>query len=255
MIIWGGIDAAPLNAGSRYNPTTDFWTYTSLGGERPPGALITHGGLDGNGDDRLGGSNGASPMNNGGRYNPSTDSWIATSTGANVPVFRQRHSSVWTGTKMIVSGGLSSTGIYLNSGGRYDPSSNTWVATSTGTNVPLPRNDHTAVWTGTKMIVWGGRSSVDWNTGGRYDPSTDTWEATFTGANVPEARYRHAAVWTGTEMIVWGGGNSSGGFPISTGRYDPSTNSWTPVTGVGGVAAPLRPHRGVDWGRDDRVGR
>src|SRR5213076_577838 len=32
----------------------------------------------------------------------------------------------------------------------------TWTATSTGTNAPAARELHTAVWTGSEMIVWGG---------------------------------------------------------------------------------------------------
>jgi hypothetical protein len=55
----------------------------------------------------------------------------------------------------------------------------TWTATST-TNAPSPRHGHTAVWTGTEMIVWGGvdDSGNPQNTGGRYNPSTDTWTGT-----------------------------------------------------------------------------
>ena len=64
---------------------------------------------------------------------------------------------------------------------------------------------HTAVWTGSEMIVWGGlTTAAALNTGGRYDPATDSWTATST-TNAPEARYYHTAVWTGTGMIVWGG--------------------------------------------------
>ena len=49
----------------------------------------------------------------------------------------------------------------------------TWTAT-TLINVPSARVYHTAVWTGTEMIVWGGTPAI-YNTGGRYDdPSTDT---------------------------------------------------------------------------------
>src|SRR5262249_36712954 len=81
---------------------------------------------------------------------------------------------------------------------------NTWTATST-TNAPDARQGHTAVWTGTEMIVWGGVSVTTWeNTGGRYNPSTDSWTATNT-SDAPQGRVDHTAVWTGTEMIVWGG--------------------------------------------------
>jgi len=93
--------------------------------------------------------------------------------------------------------------------------------TSIGTNVPTARYDHTAVWTGTEMIVWGGYPTT--NTGGGYAPGSDTWTATSTGTNVPTGRDSHTAVWTGTEMIVWGG------YPTTNtgGRYAPASNAWT----------------------------
>src|SRR5439155_2928221 len=53
-----------------------------------------------------------------------------------------------------------------------------WTATST-TNAPTGRRFHTAVWTGSEMIVWGGfdENFVLVNTGGRYNPGTDSWTA------------------------------------------------------------------------------
>src|SRR5436309_1963710 len=84
----------------------------------------------------------------------------------------------------------------------------TWTATST-TNAPDGRLYHTAVWTGSEMIVWGGTNGPDvLNTGGRYNPSTDSWAATST-TNAPVARDLHTAVWTGSEMIVWGGDDNN----------------------------------------------
>src|SRR5439155_1678769 len=78
-----------------------------------------------------------------------------------------------------------------------------WGATST-VNAPTARDSHTAVWTGSEMIVWGGRSSGGYlNTGERYNPSTDSWIAT-SRTNAPTGREFHTAVWTGTEMVVWG---------------------------------------------------
>src|SRR5262249_9123479 len=57
----------------------------------------------------------------------------------------------------------------------------TWTATST-TDAPSARSAHTAVWTGSEMIVWGGRDGQFnlLNTGGRYNPTTDTWTPTST---------------------------------------------------------------------------
>ena len=103
----------------------------------------------------------------------------------------------------------------------------TWTATST-TNAPSPRFVHTAVWTGTEMIVCGGWDGTNYfNTGGRYNPSTDSWTATST-TNAPAARSA-TAVWTGSEMIVWGGATSSG-YLNAGGRYNPGTDTWTPTS-------------------------
>ena len=93
---------------------------------------------------------------------------------------------------------------FLNTGGRYNPGTDSWIATST-TNAPAARFMHTAVWTGSEMIVWGGWDDPNvFNTGGKYNPGTNSWTATST-TNAPTARYAHTAVWTGSEMIVWGG--------------------------------------------------
>src|SRR5438552_37953 len=53
----------------------------------------------------------------------------------------------------------------------------TWTPTST-TNAPAGRYEHTAVWTGSEMIVWGGFNGSCLNTDGRYNPGTDSWTAT-----------------------------------------------------------------------------
>jgi len=104
-----------------------------------------------------------------------------------------------------------------------------WTATST-TGAPDHRYFHTAVWTGSEMIIWGGNGISDdfLRTGGRYNPATDTWTATTT-ANAPDGRYNHTAVWTGSEMIVWGGIDSSP-YLNTGGRYNPGTDTWTATT-------------------------
>src|ERR1043166_3217396 len=164
--------------------------------------------------------------NNGGRYNPTTDSWTATST-TNAPAGRFGATAVWTGTEMIVWGGVDGNLQTLNTGGRYDPSTETWTPTSL-TNAPEARYAHTAVWTGKKMIVWGGCGDFGCFqilfSGGAYNPGTDSWTATST-TNAPTARFAHTAVLAGSEMIVWGGWN---GTTLNTGgTYNPSIDNWT----------------------------
>ncbi len=227
MIVWGGFNGSFLNTGGRYNPGTGSWTATSTtsapaGRDRYTAVwtgseMIVWGGFNG------------SYLNTGGRYNPGTDSWTATSI-TSAPAGRYEHTAVWTGSEMIVWGGLYYDGSYhyLNTGGRYNPSTDSWTATST-TSAPAGRYEHTAVWTGSGMIVWGGFNGSYLNTGGRYNPGTDSWTATST-TSAPAGRYEHTAVWTGSQMIVWGGLYYDGMFFHyfdTGGRYNPSTDSWT----------------------------
>jgi hypothetical protein len=131
------------------------------------------------------------------------DAWAGTTT-SNAPIGRYAHTTVWTGSEMIVWGGFDGQTTFFDTGGRYIPSTDTWEATSI-TNAPSARGSHTAVWTGNEMIVWGGEDGPAFlNTGGRYNPSTDSWVATST-TNAPEPRDLNTPFWTGTEMILWGG--------------------------------------------------
>src|SRR5437773_289300 len=148
------------------------------------------------------------------------DTWTAISI-TNAPPAREYHNAVWTGSEMIVWGGYGFGG-YLNTGARYNPSTDSWAPTST-TNAPAAREYHNAVWTGSEMIVWGGVGIAGYlNTGGRYNPSTDSWAPTST-TNAPTAR-ACTAVWTGNEMIVWGGFGSSR-YLNTGGRYNAATDN------------------------------
>jgi N-acetylneuraminic acid mutarotase len=164
-------------------------------------------------------------LNDGGRYDPATDSWRPTSL-TNAPAVRTFHTVVWTGTEMIVWGGFDLGNVMAyNTGGRYDPATDIWTQTST-TNAPTPRDSHSAVWTGSEMIIWSGYD----NTGARYDPATDSWNAINT-KTAPSARNFHTAIWTGSKMIVWGGEFFDGQqlFFNTGGRYDPAADTWSPT--------------------------
>ena len=145
---------------------------------------------------------------------------------------RTGHRAVWTGSAMIVWGGINWQHPefpwlqYLNDGAQYDPTLDRWTGIST-LNAPRGRVQHTATWTGTELIVWGGSfGPASTNTGGRYDPATDTWSATST-IDAPSARANHTAIWTGSELIIWGGTGKNDGA-----RYDPATDTWSPLSSI-----------------------
>ena len=94
--------------------------------------------------------------------------------GAGIPS-RDGHTAVWTGSEMIVWGGLDYTNATIyDTGARYNPATDVWTLL-TATAPPAPRFRHTAVWTGSEMIVWGGQdSNGPRNDGGRYQLSANT---------------------------------------------------------------------------------
>lgn len=201
MIVWGGETGVTVNTGGRYNPSTDSWTPTSV--TNAPSVRFFHTAIWSGSEMIVWGGGSGAAVNTGGRYNPSTNSWTPTSL-TNAPAGRDRHTAIWSGTEMIVWGG-NGPGISWDgsTGGRYNPGTDSWIATST-VNAPVGRYDHTAIWTGSEMIVWGGRILL----GGRYKPSTDTW-ITPCDTNSPTARIYNTTVWTGTQMIVWAGESNS----------------------------------------------
>jgi N-acetylneuraminic acid mutarotase len=239
MIIWGGYDGTHyVNDGFRYNPNTDSWSPISVTNAPTPrygystiwtgSEMIIWGGS----------ASGSGQVSNGSRYNPTTDSWRPT-TLFGAPTRRTEHSAIWTGSEMIIWGGEDYGGWPENTGARYNPATDSWLGVSL-TLPPSERNDlHTAVWTGSEMIVWGGVGLPEpsfggrLNTGGRYHPATDSWLPT-TLTDAPTARRDHTAIWTGSEMLIWGGSSIGIRFNTVGGAYCAQARpaNTPPITGV-----------------------
>jgi len=244
MIVWGGVITAfpyRTNTGARYDPAADVWVPVSTSGA--PEARAYHTAVWTGSRMIVWGGHSGDPVDTGGVYDPATDSWTPVST-VGAPTARAYPTAVWTGAEMIVWGGVTAAFPYrTNTGARYDPAADVWVPTATS-GAPEARALHTAVWTGSRMIVWGGSGVSGFlKTGGRYDPATDSWTLTST-VGAPSPRYLHPAIWTGSRMIVWGG---SDGAPYETntgGLYDPATDLWT-TTATLGAPSPRVSHTAV----------
>src|SRR5678810_1163725 len=94
----------------------------------------------------------------GGRYDPIADAWSPMSV--ELPP-RYAAPAIWTGNRMFVFGGIdfpccdSRPYIAVAGGGLYDPVSDTWSSVS-ASNAPSARFWHSMVWTGSRVMVWGG---------------------------------------------------------------------------------------------------
>jgi N-acetylneuraminic acid mutarotase len=232
MIVWGGLGA--LDTGARYDPATDSWTATRVGEPGQPPGRRDHAAACVDGDLLVWGGSalGIGDVATGARYRSATHLWTPLAA-AGAPSAREGHTAVWTGANLIVWGGkyvaASGATTYLSDGARYDPALDAWTALPTS-GAPSARSGHTAVWAGSKMVVWGGQdASAVLQTGAAYDPATNAWEPLPT-TNAPVARRAHSAVSTGAEMIVWGGEAMSGSPEYASGaRYDVATATWTPL--------------------------
>jgi N-acetylneuraminic acid mutarotase len=176
MLVWGGYASSYTyrTDGGRYNPGSDSWTAMSTTNAPAPrtdcsavwtgSEMLVWGGTFYDGTNHY--------FDDGGRYQPAGDSWTPLST-TGAPSARRTTSAVWTGSEMLVWGGFSYDGAYhyLNDGGRYHPGSDSWTPLGT-TGAPSGRLNHSAVWTGDRMLVWGGGTAdAQFNDGGCYDPA------------------------------------------------------------------------------------
>ena len=117
---------------------------------------------------------------------------------------------------------------------------------------PEARSYHSAVWTGSEMIVWGGYDGAQYfQNGARYNPVANTWTPVNT-LTAPPARRYHTAVWTGTEMIVWGGHNGRTNL-VGGARYNPLSDTWISVLDSGKtVPAARRLHTAI-WAGNEMI--
>jgi N-acetylneuraminic acid mutarotase len=244
MIVFGGNDGNfTYNTGGRYNPVTDTWTALPATIEKRSyhtaiwtgEVMVVAGGL-------FAIPSGSPQQADVQIFDPVNSTWTKwNSNGMVREAERDTHCAVWTGTQMLLWGGREGLTARTvgNSGHIYNPQDrSTILLMGSGGSVPSPRTYHSCVWTGTQLVVFGGReASGDYlNTGGRTAGTTSsTWSAIAT--NGPAARDRHTAVWTGSEMIVYGGTTAQSGTYASDGwRYNPSSNTWTET-------APFAPGR------------
>jgi N-acetylneuraminic acid mutarotase len=229
LLVWGGANSASLRDGRRYSASDDSWTPMTAGSPSPrsEAAAIWTGSEMIIWSGRLTSETGTIYFTDLNRYNPALNIWTAGNS-AGAPAGRIRCAAHWTGTAMLVWGGLHD-GILFNDGGLYNPGSDSWTLITTN-GAPVERESFTSVWTGTEMIVWGGAmgagsAATVFGDGARFNPALGTWTALPTNG-APAARYSHTAVWSGSEMIVWGGESLNS--PLKNGAaYNPSSNTWS----------------------------
>lgn len=229
VIIWGGNFSTPVNNGIRFNPATNTWN--TISAVNQPSARTNFSCIwTGSRMFVWGGQNTSGTLSDGALYDPATDTWTTVSA-TNAPTARREHSTVWTGSLVVIWGGSSTLGSaagqQLDDGRYYNPATNVWTNVAT-VNAPTDRHAHTAVYTGSEMIVWGGIDNATIRGDGkRLNVSTNTWTvANMSSTGAPSPRYHHSANWTGSRMLI-AGGHMGGGGTFDADLYDPATDTWS----------------------------
>ncbi|MCD4658353.1 MAG: putative Ig domain-containing protein [Planctomycetes bacterium] len=160
VYVWGGMQSGGVsNTGAIYNTSTKNWT--SMTATDAPSARWNHIMMaSGNkifvwgGDDNSG-----NYYNDGAIYDTSNNTWTATNLGGALSKRSSAACAYNSGTSEIYIWGGWNGANYYDSGAAFKASSNTW-RTMTTNSAPEGRKDHTVAWTGTQLIVFGGRNSV-----------------------------------------------------------------------------------------------
>lgn len=105
---------------------------------------------------------------------------------------------------------------YFNDGAILDLGTGKWQ------KLALPaikaRGQHSAVWTGDKVLIFGGQyKSTSLSDGFLFDPSDHKVE--LISSLLSEGRYGHSAIWAGDRMIVWGGRSTFQEYAVGVKEY------------------------------------
>jgi hypothetical protein len=237
MIVWGGASGGNyVNTGGRFDPSNQVWSVLSTNGA-PSGRIGHVAAWTGSRMVVWGGRNNLGVLGDGAWYDPVAGQWTAL-TLANAPSPRFGATVVSTGTRLVVWGGQDQLGT-LNSGAELVFGANgvptRWVTVSP-VNAPSARSGYSAVWTGQKMLVWGGQSGGNFLAdGAAFDPVANAWSP-ITLNNGPAARSAHAALWSGQEMLIFGGVADLGTLADGA-AYEPVAGKWRVLSAAGNPQA------------------
>jgi hypothetical protein len=212
VVVFGGFNNSAVGGGGIYDIATDTWTALPQGAPSPRYNVASYGG--GGRAVFWGGGNLFDWLGDG-KVLDSNLNWVTLSS-AGAPSVREQATAIWASNEALFWGGWDG-GNFENDGARLSFTSSpngTWSPMSS-VGAPSPRAEHVAVWTGSRMFIWGGCGGMACDTirndGAIYLPDANggSWTP-VPGSSLLSGRRNATAVWTGAEVIVWGGRSGSG---------------------------------------------
>jgi hypothetical protein len=276
LVYWGGASHPPVRAhadGAALNPATNQWAtlppapegQQHLEGHDGIAVWTGHEVLVWGGITIEADNPNVATLADGVAYDPARRTWRRLPR----PPVQLRWAStnqwvLWTGRELLVGGVEQGPGGGTRAG-VYDPATNRWRLLPRSpklTGGPGHLQARTAMWAGTRLLVWNFWSPEAHTANNRdavaarpeaepdgidlwaYDPAGDRWTVL---PDPPERVRRMVAgasmVWTGQDVIIASAQTAQRRTVTRAGRYDPDRARWTPI------APPPRP-RGAN---PDRV--
>jgi hypothetical protein len=259
LIVWGGDtgddDPDSFVDGASYDPVRDKWT------KLPPSPLATSNGRTAvwTGTEMIlwGGEEGDgshSAPDTGAAYDPAKRRWRRL---PQAPYWSLAgHVAVWTGTEMLVWGGVTTDD---RGAAAYDPQNDSWRILPPG---PLDvRHSAEGAWTGDRLVIWGGKSQdglpITGGEGAAFYPESGAWTP-IADSPLDPALPLPATVWTGDELIVTGGLG-----PLAQdgagAAYDPLADRWREIRDLpragerDGAPLDLNSFNGSAWTGDEAL--
>ncbi|KHG02448.1 Rab9 effector protein with kelch motifs [Gossypium arboreum] len=156
----------------------------------------------------FGGTNGSEKVNDLHVLDLVSKEWIRAECQGVVPSPRESHTATLIGEdKIVIFGGSGEGGAnYLNDLHVLDLRTMRWTSPQVRGHIPAPRDSHSAIAIGNKLVVHGG------DCGDRYlgdvdifDMDTSTWSRLAVQGSLPGVRAGHAAVNIGAKVFIIGG--------------------------------------------------
>jgi hypothetical protein len=182
-IFYGGYTAQAASPGVAYNPGSQTWRHLP---DASSGWIENHR-LAWTGQQMIvySGHTGPGHPQRILLYEPETNSWSESSPMPIAP--RERLGGAWTGDQLIIWGGYATYGDHdedgdavYGDGASYDPATDTWT---TLPSAPISdRCDHSATWTRSLLVVFGGMTTCGEpqiladGSSAAYDPARTTWQ-------------------------------------------------------------------------------
>jgi hypothetical protein len=246
IMFGGGTVGGPtlFNDTWAYDPAANTWTELDPQGTLPAGRsshqmvyaagggrLIMFGGRD------LAGSS----LNDTWAYDPAANTWTELDPQGTLPARRTLYQMVYDPSSglIILFGGRSGGGVFLNDTWAYDPAANNWTELKPSGTLPPPRAlcgmayDPAAH----RLIMFAGATFTrddDWHwfdDTWAYDPAANTWTDLSPEGESPSERDGPSMVYDPSSGLII----LFGGMHNDTWAYDATANAWTDLSPAGTV--------------------